>query len=233
MSGLLNTATSFAATVVRLGFGTVCAPVCRTAQHRLILYDFEACPFCRKVREALSHLGLEVEVRPTARGSLRREELRRLGGKVMVPYLLDPTTGVALYESARIVRYLYDHYGSGRVPLLQRLGPLNTGLSFVTTALRPTRGRRVVSSLRRDPTALLVLYSRESHPFCRRVREALTEFDLAYVCKNVPRGSPAYDELPAVSGKREVPVLVDPNTGETRNEADAIITYLSRTYARR
>ena len=78
MTGWLNTATSFAATIVRLGFGTVHAPECRAAPHRLILYDFEACPFCRKVREALSHLGLEVEVRPTARGSLRREELRYL-----------------------------------------------------------------------------------------------------------------------------------------------------------
>ena len=79
---------------------------------------------------------------------------------------------------------------------------------------------------------MLVLYSRESQPFCRQVREALTELDLGYVCKNVPSGSPACDELHAVSGKRRVPLLVDPNTGDTRNEADEIIDYLYRTYAR-
>jgi glutathione S-transferase len=232
MNRLLNTATSFAATAVRLGFGTARATDCRAARQRLILYDFEACPFCRKVREALSHLGLEVEVRPTARGSVRREELRQRGGKVMVPYLLDPTTGVGLYESDQIVRYLYEHYGGGRVPLLQRLGPLNTVLSCVATALRPTRGSRVVSPLRQYPAALLVLYSRESNPLCRRVREALTELDLAYVCKNVPRGSPARDELAAGNGQQRVPLLIDPNTRETRNEADTIIAYLYRTYAR-
>jgi glutathione S-transferase len=213
MNRLLNTVTSFAATAVRLGFGTARATDCRAAEQRLILYDFEACPFCRKVREALSHLGLEVEVRPTTRGSVRREELRKRGGKVMVPYLLDPTTGVALYESDQIVRYLYDHYGSGRVPLLQRLGPLNTLLSFVATALRPTRGRRVVSALQRRPAALLVLYSRESQPFCRQVREAFTELDRLQVCKNVASGSPARDELHAVSGKRRCRCSSTPTLG--------------------
>jgi glutathione S-transferase len=80
---------------------------------------------------------------------------------------------------------------------------------------------------------LLVLYSRESNPLCRTVREALTELDLAYVCKNIPHGSPVCDELTAGNGKQRVPMLIDSNTGETRNEADAIIAYLYRTYARR
>lgn len=29
----------------------------------------------------------------------------------MVPYLVDPNTGVAMFESADIVKYLFDTYG--------------------------------------------------------------------------------------------------------------------------
>ena len=51
-------------------------------EQRLILYDFEACPFCRKVRELLSDLDLEVEVRPCPKGGRRfRLEVGRRGGR--------------------------------------------------------------------------------------------------------------------------------------------------------
>ena len=73
---MLNNASSFAASILRLGFGTDIAAGARVPDRRLILYDFEACPFCRKAREALSHLGLEVEVRPAASDGRRREELK-------------------------------------------------------------------------------------------------------------------------------------------------------------
>ena len=38
--------------------------------------------------------------------------------------------------------------------------------------------------------------------------------------------------LCAAMQSHAVPLLVDPNTGDTRNEADEIIDYLYRTYAR-
>jgi glutathione S-transferase len=136
-----------------------------------------------------------------------------------------------MYESDQIVRYLYHHYGSGCVPLFHRLGPLNTALSFVATALRPTRGRRVIALPRHRPVALPVLYNLESSPQCRKVREVLTELDLPYLCKNAPPGSGAYDELPEVGGRRRVPVFIDPNTGSTLADGDAIVDYLYRTYA--
>lgn len=68
----LNNALSFSASLARLGFGIDIASGARKPEERLVLYDFEACPFCRKVREALSHLGLEVEVRPTGMGECKR-----------------------------------------------------------------------------------------------------------------------------------------------------------------
>src|SRR5713226_364258 len=111
MNGILNNATSFFATLVRTGYGMELAAGAKHPEERLVLYDFEACPFCRKAREALSHLGLEVEVRPVGKGSPRREELRGRGGKVMAPYLVDPNTKTEMYESNDIVRYLYKTYG--------------------------------------------------------------------------------------------------------------------------
>jgi glutathione S-transferase len=227
---MLNNASSFAASILRLGFGTGIAASSRMSDRRLILYDFEACPFCRKAREALSHLGLEVEVRPAARGGKRREELRKLGGKMMVPYLIDPNTAVAMYESDQVVRYLYNTYGSGVVPALHRLGPLNSTLSFFSTTMRPGKGSRVIGQHRQSPRELLVLYNVESSPYCRKVREALTELDLAYICKNAPRGSRAREQLLNEGGRVVVPFLIDPNHAVKMYESDQIVEYLYRTY---
>ena len=226
---MLNNASSFAASILRLGFGTGIAASSRMSDRRLILYDFEACPFCRKAREALSHLGLEVEVRPAARGGKRREELRKLGGKMMVPYLIDPNTAVAMYESDQVVRYLYNTYGSGVVPR-HRLGPLNSTLSFFATTMRPGKGSRVIGQHRQSPRELLVLYNVESSPYCRKVREALTELDLAYICKNAPRGSRAREQLLNEGGRVVVPFLIDPNHAVKMYESDQIVEYLYRTY---
>ena len=36
----------------------------------LVLYEYEGCPFCRRVREAVTTLDLDLEVRPTPRETL-------------------------------------------------------------------------------------------------------------------------------------------------------------------
>ena len=46
-----------------------------------------------------------------------------LGGKQQFPYLVDPNTGVAMYESADILKYLFDNYGDGEVPRLLSNSP--------------------------------------------------------------------------------------------------------------
>jgi glutathione S-transferase len=77
----------------------------------LELWAYEASPFCAVVREALSEMEISYVMRPTARGSPRRTALmRRTGGTFQVPYLEDPNTGVAMFESAEIVRYLRSTY---------------------------------------------------------------------------------------------------------------------------
>jgi glutathione S-transferase len=171
-------------------------------------------------------------VRPVGKGSPRRVELEQRGGKVMAPYLVDPNTGSEMYESEDIVRYLYVTYGDGQVPVLHRLGPLNTALSFFASAARAQRGLRAAVKRDAPPPKLLELYNMESSPFCRKVREALVELDLPYVCKNAPKGSSVRDELRQRGGKVMVPYLVDPNTERGMYESDDIVRYLHETYGR-
>jgi len=70
----------------------------------LQLYEFEVCPFCKKVREAISMLDLDVEVYPCPKGGDRfRSVVLEKGGKSMFPFLVDPNTNKEMYESDEIV----------------------------------------------------------------------------------------------------------------------------------
>src|SRR5947207_15843661 len=106
---LTNDLTSFAATAVRLGRGVfprVTAAGRPDPPKLLELYDFEGCPYCRKVREVLCELDLDYVAHPVARGSPRRAELVKRGGKIQAPYLYDPIPGLEMYELVAIIVYL-------------------------------------------------------------------------------------------------------------------------------
>jgi glutathione S-transferase len=235
-TGIVNDASAFAATVIRLGGGLSRAGAATERQppDRLLeLYDYEGCPYCRKVRERLCELDIDVLVHPVAHGSARREDLAQLGGRVQVPYLVDPNRNTALYESEDILAYLDQHYGNGERPRGLRVFPVaNTIDSYIATAVRLGRGTRVVGGLAgaRRPASRLELYNMEGSPYCRKVREALSELDLEHVIRNVPKGSPKRDRLRELAGKVQVPYLVDPNTGQAMFESDDIIACLYTQY---
>ena len=63
------------------------------------------------MREELNRLGLDALVHNVGKRGRRRAELVALGGKMQVPYLVDPNTGTAMYESDDIVAYLRKTYG--------------------------------------------------------------------------------------------------------------------------
>ncbi|PIE20302.1 MAG: glutathione S-transferase [Proteobacteria bacterium] len=108
----VSSAASALASVLRRR-GVTVRPGCeRRVQpaERLILYSFEASPFYRKVREALHELNIEALVVNVAKRSPTRPELVARGGKMQVPYLIDPGTGRELYESDDIIRYLEETY---------------------------------------------------------------------------------------------------------------------------
>lgn len=196
----------------------------------LEVYEFEACPFCRKVREALSILDLDANIYPCPKGGQRfRVKVKQLGGKLMFPYLVDPNTGFAGYESDDIVEYLFRTYGSGKVPFALTRGFFTNISSSLSSAARVGRGVMKKPSL--EPFQNLELWSYEASPFCRVVRETLCELELPYLLHNVARGSPKRQQLLRIAGTFQVPYLVDPNTQTSMFESAEIIDYLLATYS--
>jgi glutathione S-transferase len=230
MMRALDVTTSLAATLARLGAGAAVGPLGKRPEQLLELFDFEACPYCRKVREALTVLDLEAMVYPCPKGGTRfRPRLQDHGGKVQCPYLIDPNTDTALYESDDIIAYLFRTYGTGPAPLALTLGPLTLASSALASLARLTKGETRVPA--RAPARPLELWSFEASPFCRLAREALTSLELPYLLHNVGKNSPRRAAFVARSGKMMVPYLVDPNTGAEMFESGAIVAYLRRTYA--
>lgn len=73
----------------------------------LQLYQYEACPFCVKVRRAIRRQNLKIAT-VDAKQSKHKEELATQAGKIQVPCLrIEEANGVTwLYESKEIINYL-------------------------------------------------------------------------------------------------------------------------------
>ena len=232
MNRTVDVATSLLASGARLAMGMRVGRLGARPDKLLELYDIEASPFCRKVREALSILDLEAMIYPCPREGKRfRPIVQERGGKLQFPYLVDPNSGISLYESNEIVHYLFRTYGDGDVPLLLRLGPLTTASAMGATLWRVGLGHFARPS--RAPAKPLELWSFEASPFCRIVREELSVLEIPYRLHNVAKGSPSRLAFLARSGRMMVPFLHDPNTDVDMFESADIVDYLRRTYATR
>ena len=226
----LDVTLSTLATLARFASGMSVGPIGARPERPLELYEFEACPYCRKVREALSILDLNAMIYPCPKQGPRfREEVKRRGGRSMFPYLVDPNTGKEMYESDDIVAYLFLQYGAGEIPVLLTLGPLTTAGAGLASAFRPAFGARYRPA--RAPEEPLELYGFEASPFCRIARERLSSLEIPYLLHNVAKGSPRREAFVERSGKMRVPYLVDPNTGVEMFESANIVRYLEETYA--
>jgi glutaredoxin len=74
----------------------------------MALYQFEACPFCVKVRRAMKRQSVNIELRDAKNDQQHREELETGGGRIKVPCLRIEKDGQVewMYESSDIVTYL-------------------------------------------------------------------------------------------------------------------------------
>jgi hypothetical protein len=155
-----------------------------------------------------------------------------------------------MYESADIIDYLYKTYGRRPAPM-RLLRPLHVSSSVLAGTLRLRAGSQARPS--KAPKKPLELFSFESSPYSRRVRELLCELELPYLLRST--GKAAWQDLgPSAlratlfptrpvegrtrtellerAGKVQVPYLVDQNTGTAMFESEAIREYLLATYAR-
>ncbi|KAJ3691631.1 hypothetical protein LUZ61_020795 [Rhynchospora tenuis] len=194
------------------------------------IYEFESCPFCRKVREMTSVLDLDVLFYPCPKnGPNFRPKAIQLGGKKQFPYMVDPNTDVAMYESDDIIRYLANKYGDGTIPPMLSLGLFTTLTAGFAMIGRSGRGSSYTPS--KLPPLPLEVWSYEASPFCKIVREVLVELELPHLLHNCARGSPKRQILFEKIGHFQVPFLEDPNTGIKMFESAEIIEYLKATYA--
>jgi len=225
-------------------------PADKQPEKLLELYEYEDCPYCRLVREALTELDLDAWIYPCPkRGERFRPRVRKLGGKLQFPFLVDPNTGTQMYESADIVAYLRETYGGRKTNAGVLDRPLKVATSTLATLLRGRHGWRARPS--KAPARPLELFSFEASPFSRLVREVLSEMELPYVLRNTGKGHWKDLGPPSVrdrlhqspkdtgrnrkvlferTGHVQVPYLVDPNSGTAMYESADIIRYLETTY---
>lgn len=225
-------------------------PAEKQPEQPIILYEYEFCPFCRLVREALTELDLDAEIRPCPRGGRRfRSEAASITGRMQFPLMIDPNTDVTIQDSRKIIDYLYATYCEDREPkrLLGQTGEVVR--SQLSNVARPVQGLRARPSKTNEEP--LVLYSFESSPYSRLVREKLCELELPYILKNTgkalwedmgpPQMRKAFfpdkpiegrnrKELFERTGKVQVPYLIDPNTNTEMFESGDICNYLDKTY---
>jgi glutathione S-transferase len=227
MNRSFDVATSVAATILRYPNGMSVGPLGQRPEKPLELWEFEACPFCRVVREALTMLDLEVVIHPCPKGGTRfRPEVVQRGGKGQFPYLHDPNTGTALYESQAILAYLSERYGAGRPP-----ATLATPLTVTTGSLASLVRGGAHAKPSRAPARPLELWSYELSPFARIARTELSVLEIPYLLHNVGKNSPSRPKFVERSGKMMVPYLFDPNTDRAMFESADIVGYLRATYA--
>lgn len=248
-----NIVTSLLASTARGWRGTRGSKNTELPPKMLHLYEYEACPFCRLVRETLTELDLDAVIYPCPRGGTRwRSQAMKIGGRQQFPLLVDDNTHTVLYESADIIRHLRTTYGSERAAGEAPPGTAAAIGSNVATLVRGFAGMKAKHATdAHRPEQLLELYSFESSPYSRRVREVLCELEIAYVLRNMGKAVNAdmgppwvrktfFADTPVVgrnrqkmmeeTGRMQVPYLVDPNTETRLFESADIERYLRQTY---
>lgn len=78
---------------------------------------------------------------------------------------------------------------------------------------------------------MMKLYQFESCPYCKMVREKLSELQITYINVNVPRDRTQRHEVLQVSGQPSVPVLVDGDT--VLDDEEKILPYLEEKYGQK
>lgn len=248
-------------TLLRGGRGNMGTPTPMQPDKALILYEFEACPYSRRVREVMTHLNLDYESRPSPhKGHVYRDKLKVLAGKAQVPFLIDENTDDKILDSQAIIDHLFAHYSKkGATPekYQEISGDNATLINKVTSIASMMRGVKAYhpkkNLARGKPDEPLHLYGFEASPFCRLVREKLSELEVGYINHNVAREQiqdiggfgvrlNIGEYHPIKGGKRErimnedmngklqFPYLIDPSTDTKMFESKDIIDYLVKTY---
>ena len=198
----------------------------------LKLYEFEACPFCRIVRENLCYLRIDTIIYPCPRETFKkyghmensrfRPKVMEMGGKLVFPYLIDENRDHKMYESRDIASYLWQHYGQGvsksstfKNAFKRKIFKFST---LFHAAARPLPRHGMLRTPSKKPQKLLELWSLEHHWASKIVRERLCSLEIPYILRQGkhPNGS--------------LPYLIDPNLDQEFASYSKICKHLNQHY---
>lgn len=248
----LNILSSVLSSTLRSWRGTTGSKNVKQPPQLPILFNDENDAQCRLVREALTELNLDVLVYPCPVGADRfAAQLQQYGGtNTQVPFLVDPNTQVKLEGAEAINAYLFQHYKQMAIPKSLDANRVNLLTSRLASLAR-VRGA-IKAKPSQEAQKPLVLYSFESSPYSRPVRERLCELQLPYHLVNLgkqqradmgpakfrfhlgqyhPIANTKRAKLLAEKGHVQVPFLIDPNKNIELFESKDILEYLTKTYA--
>jgi len=249
MSHAFNILTSSLASTLRSWKGTSARKKYQQPDLEIILFDQEGCSESRLVREALTELNLNVVIAPCPIGGNNIRKLKKDSGSSQVPRLVDANGESNLIGSEAIINYLFKEYRNTDAPKSKQLNSVNKIASRVASLVRLNAGIKAKPA--RPAEKPLTLYSFESSPFSRPVRELLCELELPYLLVNLgkqqwsdmgpanfrftfkpyqPIKNSKRDAFFKLHGNVQVPYLNDPNTRTELFESKAIINYLTHTY---
>tara|TARA_R110002167_G_scaffold34733_1_gene110993 strand:- start:847 stop:1602 length:756 start_codon:yes stop_codon:yes gene_type:complete len=249
MKHTIDLLASIGASSLRSWRGTSASKTVAQPPKNLILFDQEACPSCRFVREALTELNLNVMIAPCPEGGKSIQKLKEESGSSELPRLFDPNTDENILGRDNIIRYLYNEYRGSEMPSQLKNTLFNNLASKLASSIRLNVGKNYTQA--KAAKHPLTLYSFESSPYSRIVRERLCELELPYLLVNLgkqqwsdmgpaklrfslkpyqPLKNTKRDAFFKKHGNVQVPFLVDPNTGTELFESVDIVNYLDKTY---
>ncbi|KZX75220.1 hypothetical protein A3715_14705 [Oleiphilus sp. HI0009] len=247
----INVLNSTFASIARSWRGTSSTKEHYQPEKPIILFDREGDPECRLVRETLTALNLDVTIMPCPIGGENIKQLRRDSGTDQVPVLYDTNVEESRKGASDIIQYLFKQYKGVDAPSRTQITPQQLRRSKLSSLLRLNAGIKAKPS--KSAQQPLTLYSFESSPFSRIVRERLCELELPYQLINLGKQQKADmgpakfrfhrgEYRPVPESKREaflekwgnvqVPFLVDPNTDKNLFESAKIVDYLNQQYAK-
>lgn len=251
MKNTLAILSSLSASSIRSWYGTSASKSVSLPAENIILFDRESCPECRLVREALTALNLDAMIVPCPKGGNSLKKLAEESGSTELPRLFDPNTDENITGKDAIITYLFKEYRGSTVPPKLQNKLINHVTAKLASVIRLNAGQDYTPSYGAEQP--LTLYSFESSPFSRLVREKLCELELPYLLINLgkqqlsdmgpanfrfslkpyqPIKNTKRDVFFNQHGNVQVPFLIDPNTGKELFESAEIVQYLDNTYSK-
>jgi glutaredoxin len=258
LGDLINLTLSYLGSFSRFYNGSIAANnliSCQRPKKPLIFYQYEGCPYCRKVREIMSVLALDVVVYPCPRTTLAkygvtessrfRSVATKLSGQCMFPILIDENISprLVMLESSEIVSYLWKTYGAqATAPWNSKLANLSIFQYFLVlpTLFRPLPEMgfmRIPSNS--PPPQMIELYGYDACPHTRLVRELLDSLEIPYLYHNTPllqnsagveKMQERFSTLCGGRGRSATPLFVDQHQKFVSTSSLEVIGHLQRVY---